>query len=126
MTQMAPRFRTEVPPPVPSGLLAGAVPLAGRKHGPGAWKQDGIVLDGYKMDGLLGEGTCGQVYKLSVKAPELREYAVKHLLLANRDDRRGFLRELQTWIDLPEHEPLDEGQLAAWIVQATALPGWLA
>lgn len=30
------------------------------------------------------------------------------------------------WIDIYENDPLDEAQLAAWIRQAAALPGWLA
>jgi hypothetical protein len=28
------------------------------------------------------------------------------------------------WIDIHEGDPLDEAQLAAWIKQAAALPGW--
>jgi hypothetical protein len=30
------------------------------------------------------------------------------------------------YLDLREDEPMDEAQLAAWIRQAAALPGWLA
>jgi hypothetical protein len=29
------------------------------------------------------------------------------------------------WIDIREHEPVDEAQLAVWIRQAVAMPGWL-
>lgn len=30
------------------------------------------------------------------------------------------------WVDLPEGEPLDEEQIAAWVRQSAAIPGWLA
>jgi hypothetical protein len=29
------------------------------------------------------------------------------------------------WIDLREDDPLDEAQMADWIRQAAALPGWV-
>lgn len=29
------------------------------------------------------------------------------------------------WIDLLEHEPLDEARMADWVRQAAALPGWV-
>ncbi|WP_299066484.1 protein kinase, partial [Accumulibacter sp.] len=91
--------------------------------GPGIWKPKEEVLDGYAVDEPLGVGTFGQVYKLSIRVPELREYAVKRLLLADHRQpepggmqpksdvpanffRRLFLREMQTWIDLPEHPNL--------------------
>ena len=72
------------------------------------WRLGAEVLGGYTVEGELGrgEGAFGQVYLLSVKAPELRRYAVKRLLLADDVERRMFLRELQTWIDLPEHPNL--------------------
>ena len=30
------------------------------------------------------------------------------------------------WIDIKEGEPLDEAQLADWVRQASAIPGWMA
>jgi hypothetical protein len=30
------------------------------------------------------------------------------------------------WLDIHEHDEVDEKQLADWIKQAAALPGWLA
>ncbi len=74
------------------------------------WETGKILLDGYEVMGLLGQGGMGSVYLVerTVSSGQLY-FAVKTLLssaLENEDKKRMFLRELRTWIDLPDHPNL--------------------
>jgi len=60
------------------------------------------------IEGILGIGGMGEVF-LVRRTTDDRLFAVKTLLahlLRRQTDRQQFLRELQTWIDLPEHPHL--------------------
>lgn len=70
------------------------------------WQVGQIVLGGYTVDALLGRGSFGQVYRVSVGMPVPRRYAVKRLAAQERAQRYRCLRELQAWVDLPEHPHL--------------------
>jgi serine/threonine protein kinase len=100
------------------------------------WRVGQVFLDGFEVEGVLGQGGMGTVYLVRQQATENR-LAVKRARLAHPDIRRRFLAELQLWMDLPAHAHLapcrffrtveDEvvifsdlatgGSLADWIVQ---------
>ena len=71
----------------------------------GDWKQGQILLDDFLVERLLGEGGMGKVYLLKSRTTGTC-FAVKRARGLNEGDRRNFLAELQTWIDLPEHPNL--------------------
>lgn len=37
----------------------------------------------------------------------------------------GLVCPMPRWLDLRNGDPLDEAQMAKWLKQAAALPGWL-
>lgn len=63
------------------------------------------MLDDYVVDKVLGEGGMGKVYLVQSRSTGSR-FAVKRAKGLKDVDRRNFLAELQTWIDLPEHNNL--------------------
>jgi tetratricopeptide (TPR) repeat protein len=69
------------------------------------WAPGQQVLDDFVVEGTLGEGGMGKVYLLHSRSTTLR-FAVKRAKGLREADRRNFLAELQTWIDLPEHANL--------------------
>jgi len=69
------------------------------------WASGQQVLDDFVVEKTLGEGGMGKVYLLRSRSNGSR-FAVKRATGFNEAERRGFLAELQTWIDLPEHANL--------------------
>jgi len=71
------------------------------------WLTGSELLDGYRVEGRLGEGGMGVVYR--VQSTLVGEsYAVKRTHLQDAASQRQFLRELMNWFDLPEHPHLVE------------------
>lgn len=66
------------------------------------WKEGQILLDDFVVERLLGQGGMGKVYLMRSIATA-RRFAVKQAHLRSDSDRKAFLAELQTWIDLPLH-----------------------
>ena len=64
-----------------------------------------LLPDNYRVEGELGIGGMGAVYLVRDNATG-RPFAVKTTRVADDAHRRGFLKELQIWIDLPEHPNL--------------------
>jgi len=71
------------------------------------WLTGSEVLDGYRVEGCLGEGGMGVVYR--VQSTLVGEsYAVKRAHFQDAASQRQFLRELMNWFDLPGHPHLVE------------------
>ena len=69
------------------------------------WRPEQRICDGhYQVDHRIGaEGAMGKVYLVhSVDNPDYR-FAVKRTKRLDDYNRKQFLTELQTWIDLPAH-----------------------
>ncbi|HPQ39563.1 MAG TPA: serine/threonine-protein kinase [bacterium] len=69
------------------------------------WKPDQVILDEYRVDRIIGRGGAGEVYRVQ-REMDGEWFAVKTLRTgtsASAGNRRLFIRELRTWIDLPEH-----------------------
>ncbi|MBP9902407.1 MAG: protein kinase, partial [Verrucomicrobia bacterium] len=77
----------------------------GETAGLGDWQPGEVLLDDFVVEGLLGEGGMGKVYLLRSRSTG-SQFAVKRAKGLEEADRRNFLTELQTWIDLPEHANL--------------------
>jgi tetratricopeptide (TPR) repeat protein len=70
-----------------------------------AWPAGFALLDDFQVEGVLGQGGMGVVYRVRQLSTG-RSLAVKRARLGQVDSRRRFLAELQLWIDLPEHPHL--------------------
>jgi serine/threonine protein kinase len=66
------------------------------------WKTGQIILKEYLIEKELGRGGMGKVW-LVKSGTTGRKFAVKQTLVKDEKNRKAFLAELQTWIDLPEH-----------------------
>ena len=76
----------------------------------------------------------GKVYLVKSRTTGMR-FAVKRAKGLSESDRRNFLAELQTWIDLPEHANLvpcrffrtvgDEVLIFAEYVEGGSLKDWI-
>ena len=109
-------------PALPSGLAAGD------------WAPGQELLDDFVVERMLGEGGMGKVYLLRSRSIGSR-FAVKRAKSFKQADRRNFLAELQTWIDLPEHANLvpcrffrtvgDEVLIFAEYVEGGSLKEWI-
>jgi serine/threonine protein kinase len=69
------------------------------------WCLGQTLLDDFVVEQVLGEGGMGKVYLVKSRTTKMR-FAVKRAKGVRDGDRRNFLAELQTWIDLPEHANL--------------------
>jgi tetratricopeptide (TPR) repeat protein/predicted Ser/Thr protein kinase len=66
------------------------------------WEPGQLLLGDFEVQRVLGQGGMGKVYLVRGRTTGM-EFAVKHALIKDDDNRQNFLSELQTWIDLPEH-----------------------
>jgi serine/threonine protein kinase len=100
----------------------------------GDWRLGHTLLEEFVVDGLLGEGGMGKVYLVKSHTTGTC-FAVKRAKGLNENDRRNFLAELKTWIDLPEHPNLvpcrffrtaeNEVLIFADYVQGGSLKNWI-
>ncbi len=71
------------------------------------WLTGRELLDGYRVEGRLGEGGMGVVYR--VQSTLVGEsYAVKRTHLRDAASQRQFLTKLMNWFDLPQSPHLVE------------------
>ena len=82
--------------------VAEALPRPGSDTG---WSVGSPVLDRYVVEGELGRGGMGVVHALRNRETG-QIYAVKRSQKLDEAHRRRFLRELQTWKELPDHPNL--------------------
>jgi tetratricopeptide (TPR) repeat protein len=73
--------------------------------GSGDYNSGQELLDDFVVDRILGEGGMGKVYLVRSRSSG-SQFAVKRAKGLNDSDRKAFLEELQTWIDLPNHPNL--------------------
>jgi tetratricopeptide (TPR) repeat protein len=98
------------------------------------WHAGQTLLDDFAVERVLGEGGMGKVYLLKSVTTGMR-FAVKRAKGLSERDRRNFLAELQTWIDLPEHGNLvpcrffrtvdDEVLIFAEYIEGGSLKDWI-
>jgi serine/threonine protein kinase len=91
-------------------------------------------LNDFVVERVLGEGGMGKVYLMKSQTTGMR-FAVKRAKGLSEGERRNFLAELQTWIDLPEHPNLvpcrffrtvgDEVLIFAEYVEGGSLKNWI-
>jgi tetratricopeptide (TPR) repeat protein len=119
-------------------LHEGASPAAALRQSVGAtsgdWHLGQTLLDDFVVERLLGEGGMGKVYLLKSRTTGM-SFAVKRAKGLGGGERRNFLAELQTWIDLPEHANLvpcrffrtvgDEVLIFAEYVEGGSLKDWI-
>src|SRR5436309_15579995 len=67
-----------------------------------AWESGQLLLGDFEVQRVLGQGGMGKVYLVRSQTTGM-EFAVKHALIKDDNNRQNFLNELQTWVDLPEH-----------------------
>jgi serine/threonine protein kinase/tetratricopeptide (TPR) repeat protein len=101
----------------------------------GDWNPGQVLMDDFVVERTLGEGGMGKVYLLRSKSTG-SQFAVKRAKGLEADQRKKFLAELQTWIDLPEHANLvpcrffrtlgDEVLIFAEYVEGGSLQEWIA
>src|SRR5438445_6911609 len=72
---------------------------------PPPWAFGQALLDDFVVEGELGEGGMGKVYRVRSRSTS-QPFAVKRTKLRDEASQRNFLTELQTWIDLPDHPHL--------------------
>jgi serine/threonine protein kinase/tetratricopeptide (TPR) repeat protein len=107
-------------------------------HEPPPWEVNRLLLNEYRVEGVLGEGGMGTVYLVARRTSDGERFAVKTLLssvLADEQMNRLFMRELRTWIGLPEHPHITacrffrtiESRLAifAEYIEGGNLQGWI-
>ena len=102
---------------------------------PADWIPGQVLLGDFVVERVLGEGGMGKVYLVKSQTTNMR-FAVKRAKGLKEGDRRNFLAELQTWIDLPEHPNLvpcrffrsvgDEVLIFAEYVEGGSLKEWIA
>lgn len=98
------------------------------------WAVGQELLGDYVVEGVLGEGGMGRVYLVRSRSHG-NQFALKRALMKRESDRKNFLTELQTWIDLPEHPNLtacrffrsldDEILIFAEYVAGGTLQSWI-
>jgi tetratricopeptide (TPR) repeat protein len=70
-----------------------------------AWPAGFALLDDFEVEGILGQGGMGVVYRVRQLSTG-RSLAVKRARFTEVDSKRRFLAELQLWMDLPVHPHL--------------------
>jgi serine/threonine protein kinase len=119
--------------------VAAAGPDSGASDSPilhcaGDWDPGQEVLDEFVVERTLGEGGMGKVYLVRSRSTG-SQFAVKRAKGLKAADRRNFVSELQTWIDLPDHVNLvpcrffrtlgNEVLIFAEYVEGGSLKEWL-
>jgi len=69
------------------------------------WASGAVLLNKYRVIRKLGQGGMGAVYLVSQRVDD-RPFAVKVLppgSIITEENRRVFIREIRTWIDIPAH-----------------------
>lgn len=99
------------------------------------WSSGVQQLEDFRLERMLGQGGMGAVY-LARSLSTGMLFAVKRTRLSDHSTRLAFLRELQNWIDLPEHSHLttchffrslgDEIVIFAEYVDGGSLTDWLS
>ena len=101
--------------------------MPGWKHDVGRRLDSLIVRKAVKWNspfyGIEGQGwfLSFHVFTRYVRATFFRGASLRPLPPGGTPRSRGA-----RWIDIREGDPIDEAQMAAWIKQAAALPGWLS
>jgi len=100
------------------------------------WTKGQSILGEYTVEGVLGEGGMGTVYLLVRSHFTGQRFAVKRTKFRDEAIQRNFLRELQLWLDLPEHPHLvacrffrtveEELAIFAEYVEGGPLTKWIA
>jgi tetratricopeptide (TPR) repeat protein len=100
------------------------------------WTKGQTILGEYTVEGVLGEGGMGTVFLLVRSHFTGQRFAVKKTKFRDEEIQRNFLRELQLWLDLPEHPHLvacrffrtidEELAIFAEYVEGGALSKWIA
>ena len=98
------------------------------------WEPGQLLLNDFEVQQVLGQGGMGKVYLVRSRTTGMR-FAVKRAKGLSERERRNFLAELQTWIDLPEHPNLvpcrffrtvgDEVLIFAEYVEGGSLKDWI-
>ncbi len=72
---------------------------------PRTWKEGDVLLDLYEVQGVIGEGGFGTVYRVYHRdwCTELAVKSPNEDTLASREHLRRHLQEAQVWIDLGLH-----------------------
>ena len=112
-------------------------PLPGRTDQQAPWEPGKVFLGRYKVEQQLGQGGMGEVW-LVCDLQSGDRFAVKRVLPELLQRGRGkilFLRELRTWINLPQHPNLtpcrffqtqdDQLNVFADYVKGGSLQEWL-
>jgi tetratricopeptide (TPR) repeat protein len=104
-------------------------------HDSSIWTKGQSVLGEYTVEGVLGEGGMGTVFLLVRSHSTGQRFAVKKTKFRDETIQRNFLRELQLWLDLPEHPHLvacrffrtidEELAIFAEYVEGGALSKWI-
>ena len=104
------------------------------KSGAVEWAPGQSLLGDFVVERVLGEGGMGKVYLLKSRTTGML-FAVKRAKGLSEGERRNFLAELQTWIDLPEHANLvpcrffrtveNEVLIFAEYVEGGSLKNWI-
>jgi tetratricopeptide (TPR) repeat protein len=115
--------------PLPAGAQGQSVGATSKD-----WHSGQTLLDDFVVERVLGQGGMGKVYLLKSQTTGTR-FAVKRAKGLSERERRNFLAELQTWIDLPEHPNLvpcrffrtvgDEVLIFAEYVESGSLKDWI-
>ncbi|WP_438010845.1 protein kinase [Sorangium sp. So ce321] len=85
-----------------------------------AWPRGHVLLDDFVVERLLGRGGMGEVYLVESLLTRER-YAVKRARVSGTAQRRRFLGELRSWIDLPSHPNLMQLRFARTISEEMLL-----
>lgn len=112
-----------------------AASLSPHPTGSSLLREGGQLFGEFDVIRELGRGGMGKVY-LVRSCTTGRHFAVKETLVKDDSQRRAFLAELQTWIDLPDHPNIlacrffrtfgDDVLIFSDYVEGGSLADWIA